>query len=131
MHVKNADLHVSYSVPMRVSDTVSLFVVVARADMVRAFVFVPERADVLVAVGVVFFGIKTVTGFVARALTTVFIGVRADTERAFLAFVVVTDLPRVVVFSPRTAPSALNMQNTHAQIKARIFFISDSMLANL
>ena len=127
MHVNNADLHCSYSAPVRVS--VAEFVVVAaRAETFRVVVI--ERADVRVAV-FVFCGIKILIGFAARGVTVVFIGVRVVTERDVLAVVTVVLFPREMAFSSRTAPPAFSVQKQIAQIKSKNFFISALMLANL
>lgn len=107
---------------MRVSETVfaDVVVVVVRAVTLRLLFVV--RADVRVAFFVAeFFGIKIVTGLVVRADTFVRSGVRDVNERVVRAVVV---FARDTVFSPRTAASAPDMQNRHAQIKSKNFFIS-------
>jgi hypothetical protein len=120
--VKKADLHCSYSAPVRVSDA---DVVAARAETFLWLVALERVVVALVAV----FGINTDTGFDERAATVVFNGVRDVIERVALAVVVcvlawVAVFVRDTVFSPRTAPIASKTQQDTAQIKSKIFFIS-------
>ena len=96
-----------------------------RAETLR--VVVVERADFLVLFDVV--GIKIVTGFVERADTFVFSGVRDAIVRVARAVVVLDFVVLDTVFSPRTAQSAPDTQNRHAQTKSKNFFISCIILA--
>ena len=130
-------MHCSYSRPVRVSEAEFTPFVVARTETLR-FVVVDGRGEVRVATFLVvaaleFLGIKIVTGFADRADTVVRNGVREETvlvARTAVLFVVAARA-RLLVFVPRTALSAPIVQNKKAQIKSKIFFISESMLANL
>ena len=110
--------------PVRVSIVV-LDIVAAREETLRG-VFVGCVVVLVVALNEEFVGIKTDVGLTERADTVVFNGVLDVIVRVARAVEVFV---RDAVFSPRTALSALVKQNKHAQIKAKIFFISRSILA--
>ena len=128
--MKNADLHCSYSAPVRVS---VFSVVVARAVTIFTELIWLRDTGVLVAVlFVAALGVKIVTDFALRGETVVFTALREVVARAVLLDVeIVVFFPREALFSVRDTAPALNVQTTEAIIKARIFFISESMLANL
>jgi hypothetical protein len=130
-------LHFSYSRPVRVSDAEFTLFVVERTETLRLVVVIGRDgirvATFFVVAAFDFVGIKTVTGFADRADTVVFNGVRDETvlvARTAVVFVAAARA-RLLVFVPRTALSAPIVQNKAAQIKSKIFFISEIMLANL
>jgi hypothetical protein len=130
MQVKNAVLHCSYSAPVRVS-VAFVVVVAARADTFFFWVVGVRVAARVVVLLLSERGIKTETDFALLGFTMVFIAFRDVVDRtAFFVVLVVSVLPRVVLFSVRTAPYAEHMHTEIIQIKLRIFFISYLILAN-
>ena len=108
-------------------DSVFSVTVVARAVTVFVCVVVVRDTGVLVVAR----GVKMVIGVVFRGATVVFTALREVVVRAVRAVVVVGALSRDGAFFVRNAAPALNMQTTEIRTKDRIFFISESMLANL
>ena len=130
--MKNAVLHCSYSVPMRVSLAVCVFAA-ARAVTVFCCVAVRDTGVRVAMFLVALRGVNIETFFALRAETVVFTALRAVVDLAVFVFVVITFVlfPRDAAFSVRVADSALHMQNAQIKEKYRIFFISCLILANL
>ena len=133
MHVKKADLQVSYWVPVRVSIVVVVdSVVVARAaTFFVEFVvrFVVARADVLRPAPFVAVVVRVGTNTVVRG--AVVRSVFGFVATRYCAAVCVVPPPRMPVFPSRTAAPALLAANASVITKIRIFFISDKILAKL
>ena len=120
MHVKNADLHVSYSAPVRVSET----------DIVSSFVTraVTFLFAVLATVARELFGVTAREEF--AAFRTVVRGVIDRSDFIVVETRFCVDVPpRDAEFPSRTAALTTPTPIAIAMIKTRIFFISDEMLA--
>ena len=128
MHVKNADLHVSYAAPVRVSDTNVCFGVAARAVTFCVAPTVAARFTTFDDVA------RVVTDCAVARLTVLRTGtntlVRPVVARSVIGVVEIRFwVPRCVALPSRTAPSACDKNIAIAIIKLRIFFISDESLA--
>lgn len=137
MHVKNADLHRSYAIPVRVSDALSAVVVVAARDKTNKFgvpvddwaarftTFAPVRDVAELDVWVVRFDVVRATGNTDVRATVV----RSDD--GWVVEIRFCDVARCAELPSRTAAPACATDIAIAITKIRIFFISDEIVSKI